>query len=524
MTTLRLPNVQTGPIPYRKWSRALLVGVVMVSTSSHAEVRRPAVAGSFYPGGQAKLETVVRTFLTAPGVSSDHPIALIVPHAGYDFSGPTAGRAFAELVGAKVERVILLGPSHYTGFNGGALPPPGTTAFATPLGEVPLDVAAIDGLRAFPEFEGPPEAHRPEHCLEVELPFLQASVGGVPIVPILVGHGTTLEDARAMAHRLAALLTPRTVVVASSDFTHHGTPYGYAPFAGDSRLGERLVELGRLTAGRAAAVDPRGFWNQVEASQDTVCGARPIAVLLELLAHASNGHGRVAAVTTSGEVSGNWSQVVTYAAVDFSGAWTSWRDDRPAPVLGTLDAASRKAILELARATLQSHLRHDGSLAAWFAANPVTGSLDAPAGVFVTVNNRGAKAAREGRLRGCIGVMEAHEPLVDAVIHSAVSAAHDPRFPALDERELDQVGLEVSVLSPLHKVPGPEAIELGRHGVVLSKGGRRAVFLPQVATETGWDRDTFLSQLSLKAGLPADAWRLGATFEVFTAQVFGEHE
>jgi AmmeMemoRadiSam system protein A len=140
----------------------------------------------------------------------------------------------------------------------------------------------------------------------------------------------------------------------------------------------------------------------------------------------------------------------------------------------------------------------------------------------VTVNNTGRRAETEGRLRACMGIIEAREPLVEAIVSAAVSAAHDPRFPPLTAEELDEMELEVSVLSPTSQVAGPEAIEVGRHGVVLSKSGRRAVFLPQVAPEQGWTRDEMLSHLARKAGLPADAWRQGATFEVFTAQVIEE--
>jgi AmmeMemoRadiSam system protein A len=392
------------------------------------------------------------------------------------------------------------------------------------MGPVPIDTDAVAGLREFAEFRGPGRAHGPEHCLEVELPFLQAAVGAVPIVPILVGHETDRRVAKAMARRLSSLVGPGTVVVVSSDFTHHGAAYGHNPFGSDRALATTLLDLGRDTAGRAAAIDARGFWHQVEASGDTVCGARPIEVLLELLAHAFRGEGRIVEVTTSGHVSGNWSQVVTYASVSFTGEWTAWRDDGGTAEPGPLDTRQRHAVLELARATLRTHLTHDGSLARWFATHTVDGPLAADAGVFVTVHNTGPKAVTDGRLRGCIGVIEAREPLVDAVVHAAVSAAHDPRFRALDARELDGVSLEVSVLSPMREVGGPEEIVLGTHGVLLSRGGRQAVFLPQVATETGWTKDVFLSQLARKAGLAADAWRHGATFEVFTAQVFGEEE
>ena len=520
----RLRFGSAGPIPCLGSVCAVFAGVLMFGHVAYAEVRPPAVAGAFYPGKPEQLEREVQGYLRAAPPSARTPAAVIAPHAGYVFSGATAGKAFAALAGGTFTRVILLGPSHHAGFGGGALPAAGVTAFSTPLGEMPVDTAAVAKLARFPEFSGPTGAHAPEHCLEVELPFLQATVGNVPIVPILVGHATDRDAAAAMARRLAELVGPTTLVVVSSDFTHHGAPYGYRPFPTDRTIGPRLIALGRSTAARAAAIDPRGFLHQVEASGDTVCGARPIVVLLELLAHSFQGTGTVVDVTTSAEVSGDYSQVVAYVGVDFVGSWGPWREDPAAPRPSELSHAEQKAVLALARATLGTHLNHDGQLADWFGANPVQGNLAAPSGVFVTINNRGVKAKKEGRLRGCIGTMEAREPLVDAIVDAAVSAAHDPRFPELDPSELPEVTLEVSVLSPMHVVPGPDDIVLGKHGVFLTKGGRRAVFLPQVATETKWDLATFLSNLSMKAGLSPDAWKSGATFEVFTAQVFGEEE
>ncbi|HLE60618.1 MAG TPA: AmmeMemoRadiSam system protein B, partial [Thermoanaerobaculaceae bacterium] len=470
----------------------------MTTHNLQAEVRQPAVAGAFYPGSVKELQKDVQEYLRgAP--AGQAPVALIAPHAGYLFSGATAGKAFAPLAGAKFARVILLGPSHYESFRGGALPAPEITAFATPLGEMRVDTETVVKLSKYSEFSGPARAHNREHCLEVELPFLQATLGNVPIVPILVGNTTDRAAARGMARRLADFVGPDTLVVVSSDFTHHGGPYGYKPFATDRTLPPKLIALGKSTAARAAAIDPRGFWDQIEVSGDTVCGARPIAVLLELLAHAFQGTGRVADVTTSAEVSGEMGQVVTYVGVDFTGTWGPWRDDPPAPRPTELSAAEQKAALALARATLTTHLTHEGQLAEWFGTHRVEGNLAAPSGVFVTINNRGAKAKKGGRLRGCIGTMEATEPLVDAIVEAAVSAAHDPRFPELDAQELSEVELEVSVLSPMRPVPGSDAIVLGKHGVLLTKSGRRAVFLPQVAIETKWDLDTFLSNLSLKA-------------------------
>jgi AmmeMemoRadiSam system protein A len=143
------------------------------------------------------------------------------------------------------------------------------------------------------------------------------------------------------------------------------------------------------------------------------------------------------------------------------------------------------------------------------------------AGAFVTLKNG-------EHLRGCIGYIVAKGSLVDAVVDNAINAAtRDFRFAdnPVTAKEMAKIRIEISVMSPLRPVKGPSEIVLGKHGVVLTRGMHRSVFLPQVATETKWDLDTFLSRLSLKAGLSADAWKQSGTqFEVFTAEVFGEPE
>ncbi len=181
-----------------------------------------------------------------------------------------------------------------------------------------------------------------------------------------------------------------------------------------------------------------------------------------------------------------------------------------------------QAVLALARAALQSHLSGDGSLAGWHAVNLVRGGLAEPAGAFVTLHRTGQESVELGRLRACMGVLDARERLADAVVHAAEAAAHDPRFAPLELDELGRLALEVSVLSPRWPVASLAEVEVGRHGVVLRKGGRSAVFLPQVAVEQGWDLETMLGFLALKAGLGRDGWREGTDLEVFTAQVLDE--
>jgi len=497
---------------------AMVAAVLAAGATAAAGVRPPAVAGGFYPADPETARAEARRLLEAAG-EQPPAVAAIAPHAGWAFSGRLAARSIRALAAARPDRVILLGPSHRMAFAGAALPAGGLDAFATPLGNLPLDRAALERLRGRPYFDGPAAAHEREHSLEVELPLIREAMGAVRIVPVLVGPRTDRGEARAIARALVPLLGPGTVVLASSDFTHHGKGYGYAPFPRRG-LGERLVRLARVTAGRVVAPDPAGFWMQVLASEDTVCGAHPLLVLSELAAHAFEGTGAVGEVTTSGHVTGDWERVVTYVSATFSGRWTAWRDDPPPPRLGRLSATERAALLALARAALETHLGHGPELAEWFAAHRVEGNLAAVAGAFVTLRRRGASAGED--LRACMGSIVGTSPLPEEVVRSAVMAAHDPRFPELTPDELDDVRVEVSVLSPPRRVPGPQAIRLGVHGVVLTKGGHRAVFLPQVATETGWDLPTFLSRLSLKAGLDPGAWRHGARLEVFTAQVFGE--
>lgn len=501
--------------------KALLSALMAVaSTTAFAATRPAAVAGSFYTNDPVKLRAEVEQMLEVLR-SAGNARALVVPHASHFFSGAVAGEAFATLETEGLRKVILLGPSHHRAFSGGALPARNVDSFATPLGEVEVDRVAVEFLRKISDFGGPPEAHGPEHCLEVELPFLQVVAPDAVIVPILIGNGTGAEVARRMAQALVPLLDKGTVVVVSSDFTHHGNNYRWTPFS-EPDLGAKLVRLGEVTAGRLAAIDPAAFTHQVEVSGDTVCGARPLILLAELLANAFVGEGEVLEVTTSGHRSSSWDLSVTYAAVAFRGEWTGWKEPDPAPPLGQMTPAQGAETVALARAALESFLLHDGSLAEWYAAAGELGALRSDAGAFVTLNHGGVKAGNPGRLRACMGLIEARQPLIDAVVQAAVWAAQDPRFPRLRADEMAGLEVEVSVLSPAHPVSGPAAIEVGKHGVILEKGRHRALFLPQVATEQGWDRQTMLEQLALKAGLPAGGWRDGARFEVFTAQVYGE--
>ncbi|PID38132.1 MAG: AMMECR1 domain-containing protein [Proteobacteria bacterium] len=182
-----------------------------------------------------------------------------------------------------------------------------------------------------------------------------------------------------------------------------------------------------------------------------------------------------------------------------------------------LDAEQRAELLSVARRRLERHF--DSGQPSVEVSDP---ALLRPAGAFVSLHRR-APTAGAPRLRGCIGTFEERDPLVDTVERMTIAAAtQDPRFSAVRAEELTELAIEISVLSPRRRVSAEEVV-VGRHGVFITLGSRRGVLLPQVATEHGWDRQTFLEHTCQKAGLPRDTWRDAQTqIEVFSAQVFGE--
>ncbi|MBI5367457.1 MAG: AmmeMemoRadiSam system protein B [Planctomycetes bacterium] len=295
--------------------------------SGHARdraVRPPAFAGSWYPGRADALAAAVDEYLAlgeAPGAGTDspaRPFGLVVPHAGYRYSGRTAGRAFAALrapahapAPAAPRRVLLLGPSHRGWFRGLAVSR--HSAYATPLGEVPLDAAAADALLAAAPARlasVQPAAEAAEHSLEIELPFLQRVLGAFALLPVMVGE-LAPDEYPAAAELLRPLLDDRTVVVASSDFTHYGEDFGYVPFRSDIRH-----NLEGLDAGAIAPIldaDPGAFLAYQQRTGITVCGYRPIALLLHLASPGARG--RRLDYATSGDASGDFEHCVTYAAI-----------------------------------------------------------------------------------------------------------------------------------------------------------------------------------------------------------------
>jgi MEMO1 family protein len=463
-------------------------------------VREPAVAGTFYPAETEDLAQFVDGLLARVDrkLEPDRDLkALVTPHAGYRYSGAVAAEAFVCLRDRPVSTVVLVGPDHYVGFEGVAVYPAG--AFRTPLGDVWVDEELADiFLEAGPGVRAAPEAHQREHALEVQLPFLQRVLPEAKIVPVLMGFRSRM-NVEALANALSrALDNPRVVIVASTDLSH------YHPRDVARKLDQRVTDLVRAFA-------PTSLWEELRAGKVEACGGDSLVAVMLGAGIAGAETSRILRYGDSADCGGDQRSVVGYlSAALFRGM----------PPTGVEFAAHEQALspeeietlLHLATASARTGVRDPYPV---MELRHLTPRLRAPGRAFVTL--------RRGReLRGCVGYVEPVGALWDTVARAARAAAHeDTRFPPVRPDEVTELTVEVSILTPPRPVALPEEIVAGRHGVIVSARGRRALLLPQAAVEHGWDRETFLAHACLKAGLPPDAWnREGTALSVFEAQIF----
>jgi MEMO1 family protein len=493
---------------------AVTTGIALPGCAAEPGVRQPAVAGAFYPSDAKRLEAAVKGFLAdAIPPKGERPIAIVAPHAGYVYSGQIAADAYRQAMEYPVDVVVILGTNHTVPQFDGVSVYQGT-GYKTPLGVAKIDqeiakaLAAADSAFAFR-----PEAHAKEHSEEVQVPFVQVLFPEARIVTAVIGSSDAGLAAR-FGKVLARVLGHRkALIVASSDLSHY-------PAYADA------VETDKATLKAIASLDPAALAASIATQErkarsnlvTCACGEAPILAAMSAARALGARRGIVVSYANSGDgVAGEPNRVVGYGAVIFTageGGPDTKALDSPmiAPKSASLTAADRKLLLSLARRTLER----------WYTTEtlplPRTDSptLRRNQGAFVTLNIR-------GQLRGCIGNMAEDTPLVVNVAKMAIDAAtHDPRFPPVRAEELASIDLDISVLTPMTRIAGPDAIHVGRDGVLIESAGRRAVFLPQVAPEQGWNRDQMLEHLCEKAGLPGDCWKKDTTFYTFQADVFGE--
>jgi MEMO1 family protein len=463
-------------------------------------IRQPAVAGQFYPGDAKTLTAMIDSMLAAADAPalSGRLVGIQVPHAGYPFSGPTAAHAFRLLEGMDSVTVVMLGTSHHAMLDKAAVYARGS--WHTPLGDVAIDEPLAKAILAQDKFLADmPEAHAQEHSIEVEVPFLQRVMSSFKIVPIMLLQPTYAQCERVGMAIARAAKDKKVLLLASSDL-YHGDSY------------EDANRVDSTTVGLMAKFDPKAFHAAMERDEAQACGGSAIAAMMVAARELGANSAVVLAQTNSNDVIGErGGYCVGYSAV----AFVASAQQKSGQSSDDLTETEQKSLLRIARSTLESHIR-SGKVPE---VKPLTPRLAEKRGAFVTLHER-------GELRGCIGYIEAVKPLYQAASDMAVAAStEDPRFPPVGVEELDNIDVEITVLSPMRQVPSPDSVVVGRHGVVIKKGAHSAVFLPQVPVEQGWNHDTYLSELCRKALLPRDAWKSpDARLYVFTGQVFGEKE
>ncbi len=475
--------------------------------------RQPAVAGSFYPSGSDKLRSELAAYFSS--LSKANPNArvraLIVPHAGYVYSGHTAAAGFAAVpADAEYDNIFLIGASHRYAFDGAAVFISGN--MVTPLGTVEVNREVgqelINSSKFFFEKD---DAHIPEHSLEVQLPFIQYHFSKVPrIVPILIGtRNVTMLD--LIASGLRPWFNDHNLFIISSDFSHY-------PSYTEAKRADKLTSDAILTG------DPDLFLKtirEVEASgidnlSTAMCGWTAGLVLLYLTEEEEGLTFRNAEYTNSGNSPhGDKDQVVGYNAIVVEDKVSPAHKMAPADEF-SLTAEERKTLLGIARESISAKLK--GKKPQGVDPSKLTPRLKEPLGAFVTISIHGA-------LKGCIGRFTSPDPLWQVVSSMAQEAAFgDPRFSPLTIAEYPDIHLEISVLGPMKKITDISEIKIGKHGIYLKKGYSSGTLLPQVASERGWSVTDFLGYCARdKAGIGWDGWKDKDTeIFVYEAYVFGE--
>ncbi len=490
---------------------ALLLSLLYLAVVGHGrkggEDRPAAVAGMFYPERAEELRRMLVGFF-ASAVSREQGqevVAIIVPHAGYVYSGQVAASGFNQLDADKeYDTIFLLGPSHRVGFTGAAVYCTGD--FITPLGtvkvnrELGLELTRKSGL-----FSPRTDAHAVEHSLEVQLPFLQHHLKRpFRIVPIVLGVNSPTV-CRQLGEVLRPYLNEKNLFVVSTDFSHYPT-YEQAVTV-DRAVAEAILSNSAETLVKTMdRYEAAGIDNLAT----TLCGSSGVLTLMAMTAGRADIRYHLLHYQNSGDIPmGDKRRVVGYHAIMVN--TTKEASERAG---FDLSVADREALLRLARATVTC-CAVDSSLPE-VEDGAMSDELRTPCGAFVTLK-------KHGQLRGCIGCFDAREPLCQVVRQMAVAAAtQDHRFQPVAASEVQELSIDISVLTPMRRIRSIEEFELGRHGIYMRRGARSGTFLPQVAHDTGWSREEFLGHCARdKAGIGWEGWK-EAELYVYEALVFGE--
>ena len=476
----------------------------MQGNMSKSKDRMPSVAGKFYSEDPEKLQQELKNlFASAAPKQSNHVRAILSPHAGYIYSGKVAASAFNQIDGTiNYKRVFLIASSHHISFDKAAVYCDGD--FIMPYGKEIVDSDFGKMLvKNFPDFfTANTDAHQEEHSVEVQLPFLHYVLKtGYSIVPIVIGTNDPVV-CKKIASVLKSYLNPDNLFIISTDFSH------YPEYT-------EAVKVDAITKDAILANNPNilistlseNVQKHIPHLATSLCGWTSVLTLLYMTTLNDSLEYHAIEYCNSGDIKyyGEHERVVGYWGIVLSEKGIEKNDFQ-------LTRADKETLLSIARKTLKEHCRHNTTYIA--ETEQLSFTLNTKCGAFVSLH-------KNGKLRGCIGRLTGNQPLYKMVQEMTISAAsHDRRFLPVDAEELHEIDIEISVLSPLKKINDIAEIELGKHGIFIEEGYHTGVFLPQVATETGWSKEEFLGHCAQdKAGLNWDGWKTANLF-IFTATVF----
>lgn len=531
----------------------IIMAALIIGCSGVDNIREPKYAGSWYPGDNKSCSEKIDSLISEIELQQMSDIrAIVVPHAGWDYSGKVAAGAYAEL-GDVYDKVILIGPSHRSLFSGASLP--NYTHFSSPSGKVKVsDFGNLTDNRLF----AVTDAHDGEHSLEVQLPFLQRVLSDFEILPILIGPLTGDDELQGVADALIPHITDQTLIVVSSDFTHYGTDYQYTPFKAvadtlpdqDIYIADRLLVLDSKAVEFITNMDSDGFLQFCDDTGATICGKKPIAVLLNMVKSRVD-EGFDYEITplyydTSGRMTGDYTNSVSYASIAFSEKASG--ETALSNLSSPLTEDEQNLLLGLARSALEQHLVA-GTMPD-VDERFLSDAMKRVQGCFTTLHEINQDAEDENArnmsvgdentgeednesyedkiLRGCIGHITPQEELYKCVMDNAVNAGvNDARFEQVTYEEVKRLEFEISVLSVPEKLDYVSSDDLlnklqpGIDGVVLKKGFKSATYLPQVWEQLP-DKKVFLGSLCEKAGLEYECWRDDPEILTYQAFVFSE--
>ena len=478
----------------------LCLVTIRVSAQNHT------VAGSFYPADKGELESELSSlFATAKPVQFEGPVqSLIVPHAGFDFSGMVTASGFKSIAtNAQYKNVFILASSQKNSFKGISVYNAGN--YITPLGEAKVnrDIAmALINNNVGIDFNE--QAHKNEHLIEVQIPFIQYRFENTPIVPILLGS-SSLASARDLAAALVPYYTPENLFIISSNFSQYPTY-------------EDALHIDAITGAAIFKNDPEHFYNTLRKNSaasvpnlsTSVNGWSSIMTMLYLSSRREDLTISPILYQNSGDVAaGNKERVIGYWAI-------AGHIIQQQPAAFTLNAAEKLSLLEIARNTLELFI-NKGELAS-VPESSISKAMDQPAGVYVSLY-------MGERLRGQIGNFSLSNPLYLSVQEMTLAAAvSDQRFASVESSDLEYIQIEISVLTPLQQINSLKEFQLGKHGIYMMKDGKSGTYLPQVSSQMEWSAEELMGHCAKDIlGIDWEGWK-EAQLYIFEATVFGEEQ